>query len=118
LELESRENALRMWRHYLMGKIFEMRIDHSGLKYLLGKPTLNARKNKWLDFLSEYDFDIKNIKGKENKVVDSLNIRVHEMYATTIIMYHSYLKYRIQEATKLDQKYMEVKEKIEQGNLQ
>jgi hypothetical protein len=30
--------------------------------------------------------DIKHIKGKENKVVDALNIRVHELYATTITM--------------------------------
>jgi hypothetical protein len=53
---------------------------------LFGKPTLNARKNKWLDFLSEYDFNIKHIKGKENKVVDALNRRVHEMHATMIQM--------------------------------
>jgi hypothetical protein len=54
------------------GKIFELRTDHSGLKYLFGQPTLNARKRRWLEFLSEYDFDIKHIKGKENKVVDAL----------------------------------------------
>jgi hypothetical protein len=38
------------------------------------------------EFLSEYDFDIKHIKGKENKVVDALSRRVHEMHATTISM--------------------------------
>jgi hypothetical protein len=26
--------AWKKWRHYLMGKMFELRIDHSGLKYL------------------------------------------------------------------------------------
>ena len=34
LELVSIVQALKMWRHYLMGKRFELRIDHSGLKYL------------------------------------------------------------------------------------
>jgi hypothetical protein len=34
LELEAIVHALNIWRHYLMGKIFELRIDHSGLKYL------------------------------------------------------------------------------------
>ena len=78
-----------------MGKRFELRTDHNGLKYVFDQPTLNVRQSRWLEFLSEYDFDIKHIKGKENKVVDALNIRVHELYATTISMYQSYLKDRI-----------------------
>jgi hypothetical protein len=44
-----------------------------------------------MEFLSEYDFDIKHIKGRENKVVDTLIRRVHEMHARTISMYKSYL---------------------------
>jgi hypothetical protein len=55
-----------------MGKKFELRTDHGGLKYLFEQPTLNAKQTRWLEFLSEYDFDIKHIKGKENKVVDAL----------------------------------------------
>jgi hypothetical protein len=34
LELEAIVNALRKWRHYLMGKMFELWKDHNGLKYL------------------------------------------------------------------------------------
>jgi hypothetical protein len=71
--------VMKMWRYYLIGKIFGLRTDHSGLKYLFGQPTLNARQSRWLEFLNEYDFDIRNIKGKEKKVVDALNKRVHEM---------------------------------------
>jgi hypothetical protein len=41
-----------------MGKRFELRTDHNGLKYLFDQPTLNARQTRWLEFLSEYDFDI------------------------------------------------------------
>jgi hypothetical protein len=85
LELTTIVHALKMWRHYLMGKIFELRTNNCGLKYLFGQPSLNARQRRWLEFLSEYDFDIKNIKGKENRVVDALNRRVHEMHATTTI---------------------------------
>jgi hypothetical protein len=81
LELESIVHALKMWRHYLMGKSFELRTYHSGLKYLFGQPTLNSKKSRWLYFICEYDFEIKNIKGKENKVVDALSRRVHEMHA-------------------------------------
>jgi hypothetical protein len=80
LEIVSIVQALNMWRHYLMGKRFELRIDHSGLKYLFEKITLNARKMIWLKFLSEYVFEIKDIKGKENNVVDSLSRRVLLMH--------------------------------------
>jgi hypothetical protein len=68
-----------------------------------------------LKFLSEYDFDIKHIKGKENKVVDALSRRVHELHATTIGMYQSDLKDIIFEAAKSDLQYMEVLEKLQQG---
>jgi hypothetical protein len=64
LELASTIHALNIWRHYLMGKRFELRTYHNGLKCLFEQPTLNARKTRWLDFLSEYDFNIKHIKGK------------------------------------------------------
>jgi hypothetical protein len=36
LELETIVHALKMWRHYLMGRKFELRIDHYGLKHLFG----------------------------------------------------------------------------------
>jgi hypothetical protein len=69
------------------GEKFELRTDHCGLKHLFGQPTLNARQTRWLKFLSEYDFEIKHIKGKENQVVDALNRRAHEMHIATINMY-------------------------------
>jgi hypothetical protein len=62
LELAAIVHTLNMWRHYLMGKRFELRTNHIGLKYLFEHPTLNARKTRWLEFLSEYDLDIKHIK--------------------------------------------------------
>jgi hypothetical protein len=101
-----------------MGKMFELRTDHNGLKYLFDQPTLNARQSRWLEFLSEYDFDIKHIRGKENKVADALNRRVHELHATTISMYQSDLKDIIIEAAKSDLQYKELVAKLPQGILQ
>ena len=95
-----------------MGKRFDLRIEHNGLKYLFDQPTLNARQSRWLEFLSEYDFDIKHIKWKENKVVDALNRRVHEMHATTINTYQSDLKDRITEPTESDLQYKELVAKL------
>jgi hypothetical protein len=71
-----------------------------------------------LEFLSEYDFDIKHIKGKENKVVDALNRRIHAMHATTISMCKSDLKNRILEALISDEHYLQVKEGLQQENVQ
>ena len=56
LELAVIVHALNMWRHYLMGRKFELRTDHYGLKYLLDQRTLNARQARWLDSLCEFHF--------------------------------------------------------------
>jgi hypothetical protein len=71
-----------------------------------------------LEFLCEYDFDIKHIKGKENKVVDALSRRVHELHATTISMCQTDIKGRIYEAAKEDLQYMELMKKLQQGKMQ
>jgi hypothetical protein len=92
LDLESIVHALQKWRNYLMGKRFEPRTNHNGLKYLFDQPTLNVMQSRWLEFLSKYDFDIKHTKGKKKKVAHALGIRVHEFHATTISMYQSDLK--------------------------
>jgi hypothetical protein len=113
LELASIMHALKKWRHYLMGKRFEPRKNHNGLKYLFDQPTLNARQSRWLEFLCEYDFDIKHNKGKENKVDHALSRRVHELHATTISMYQSDLKDIIVEAAKLDFQYIELVIKLQ-----
>jgi hypothetical protein len=118
LKLVSIVHALRMWRHYLMGKKFELRTDYISLKYLFEQPTLNARKIRWLEFLTEYDFDIKHIKGKENKVVNPLSRRVHLMHATIVNMHKLELKNRILDGLVTDQHYLQVKENIQQGYVQ
>jgi hypothetical protein len=45
LELENIVYSLKKWRHYLMGKRFELRIDHNGLKCLFDQQTLNAMES-------------------------------------------------------------------------
>ena len=50
-----------------MGRRFELKTDHCDLKYLFDQPTLNARQARWLEFLCEFDFEIKHIKGKKTR---------------------------------------------------
>ena len=45
-------------------------IDNKRLKYLLDQPNLNARQARWLDFLKEYNFEVRHIKGKEKNLLN------------------------------------------------
>ena len=63
-----------------MGRRFLLLADNSSVKYLFSQPDLNARQAGWLSFLREFDFEVRHIKGKENKVVDALRRRVHGLF--------------------------------------
>jgi hypothetical protein len=86
LELVVVIHALKMWRHYIMGKLFLLLNDISGVKFLINQPYLNARKSRWLVFLSEFDFEVRHIKGKENKVAGALSRRIHGMFEIGMIL--------------------------------
>jgi hypothetical protein len=75
LELATVMLALKLWRHYLVGRNFEIKTDHQSLNHLFTQRDLNARKRIWSEFMSEYDFGISYIKGKENVVADALSRR-------------------------------------------
>ena len=100
-----------------MGRRFELRTYHNGPKYLFDQPTLNTRQSRWLECLCEYEFEIKHIKGKENKVANALSRRVHELHATTISMYQNDIKSRILEAANVDLQYRELVAKLQQGKM-
>jgi hypothetical protein len=71
-----------------------------------------------LEFLSEYDFEIKHIKGKENQVADTLDKRVHEIHIESISMYKNDPKDKIIATKHSYQKYLKIKETLHQGSLQ
>jgi hypothetical protein len=59
-------HALHNFRHYLLGKHFNMFIDHSTLKYLVSKPVLGGRICRWLLLFQEFDFEVIVKLGKLN----------------------------------------------------
>ena len=97
-----------------MGKMFELRTNHDGLKYLFENPNLNARQRRWMELLCEYEFGIKHIKGKENKVVDALSRKIHVMHVENINTSTSDLKDKIIESSVTDELYQQVKEGLQQ----
>ena len=106
LELAAIVHALKMWRNYLMGRRFELRIDHCGLKYLFDQPTLNARQARWLEFLCEFDFEFKHIKGKENKVADALSRKMQEMHVASLSIFQLDLRHHIVNHVTADEMYV------------
>ena len=98
----------------LNGRKFELRAYHCGLKYLFVQPTLNARQARWLEFICEFDFEIKHIKGKENKVVKALSRKVHEMHVASLSIFQSYLWQQIVNHTAKYEMYVQIKDKLQQ----
>jgi len=47
VELLDVVHGLKMRMNFLMGRIFELRTNHNGLKYLIDQPNLNARHGIW-----------------------------------------------------------------------
>jgi hypothetical protein len=98
LELVAIVHAMKMWRHYLLGRIFLLMTDHSGLRYLFEQPKFNARQARWMDLLSEFDFEIKHIKGKQNRVSDALSRNMKVINFEDISTCESDIKERVKSA--------------------
>jgi hypothetical protein len=65
--------ALQTFRHYLLGKHFNMFIDHSAVKYLVNKPLLGGIICRWLLLFQEFDFEAIVKPGKLNARNDHLS---------------------------------------------
>jgi hypothetical protein len=75
LELLAIIYSLKVWRHYLIGKEFELKTYYYGLQHIFTQSDLNVRQWFWSELLSEYDFEITYIKGIMKRVVDALSRR-------------------------------------------
>src|SRR5207244_7509815 len=75
LELAAVVHALKIWRHYLVGKRTEVYIDHKSLKYFFTQPDLNLRQRRWLELIKDYVLGINYHPGKANVVADALSRR-------------------------------------------
>ena len=82
---------------------------------MFDQQNLNAREARWLAFLSEYDFEIIHIKGKENKVVDSLSKNAVTSFVAAISSYKTDLEDKLEKGIRLDPEYHNLKEKVTQN---
>lgn len=78
-ELLAIVEALKAWRHFLYGKHFKIYTDHQSLVHLKTQPQLSNRQHRWIEFLSQFDFEIIYKPGSTNIVADALSRRAdHE----------------------------------------
>lgn len=65
--------ALKKWRHYLIGNPLIIKIDQHSLKYMASQRLTEGIQHKLLLKLLEFDYTIEYKKGKENLVADALS---------------------------------------------
>jgi hypothetical protein len=83
LKLAAVVHALKIWRHYIIGKRCEVYSDHKSLKYIFTQSDLNLRQRRWLELIKDYNLGINYHPGKANVVPDALSKRSHlNMLAT------------------------------------
>ncbi|WVZ56670.1 hypothetical protein U9M48_007164, partial [Paspalum notatum var. saurae] len=73
LELAAVVHALKIWRHYLIGKKCKIYTDHKSLKYIYTQTELNMRQRRWLELIKDYELEIHYHLGKANVVADALS---------------------------------------------
>lgn len=65
--------ALHKWRMDLLGAEFEVYTDHRTLEFFNKQQDLNKKQLRWQTFLTDYNFEIRYIKGEDNTVANTLS---------------------------------------------
>ena len=91
-ELLALVDALKHWRHYLIGAPFQIKTDHKSLEYLQTQPHLSGRLVRWSQYLQEYDFSLQHIRGVDNIVADALSRRYDDIEPEPAPAFSSHLR--------------------------
>ena len=64
---------LRFYRHFLLGRHFLLKTDHGSLRWLFHIKEPEGQLARWLEYLSEFDFDIEHRAGVKHQNADALS---------------------------------------------
>lgn len=68
--------ALRTWRHHLLGpRRFLLQCDNSAVTFLMRQPQLSPQQARWQQTLSEYNYEMRHVPGRDNIAADALSRR-------------------------------------------
>jgi hypothetical protein len=76
-ELAAVVMALWTWRHYLLGNVVHIYMDHKSFKYIFTQPDLNMRQRRWLELIKDYELEVHYHPGKANVATDTLSCKAH-----------------------------------------
>ena len=65
--------CMKHWYPQPTGTCFEVLTDHAPLRFWRTQRDLSKRQIRWLDFLCDFDFDVKYIPGITNTAADALS---------------------------------------------
>ena len=77
-ELLAAVTFINQFRHYLLGRRFKLRTDHSSLRWLKDFKDPQGQLARWLEVLAQYDFEIVHRDGKKHQNADSLSRREYD----------------------------------------
>ena len=112
------EAVTRQWRHWLKGRQFILRTDHSPLRQLLRNKgeDFSNRQMRWFEWLQEFHFDIEHLPGVNNLAADALS-RAYVISAleigTEAKRQKSIGMLELEKAVQEDDKYQSLRRKIE-----
>ncbi|XP_061339224.1 uncharacterized protein LOC133285924 [Gastrolobium bilobum] len=72
--IKKKDGSLRLCVDYRqLNKVIVKNNVHKSLKYLFDQKELNMRQRRWMEFLKDYEFELKYHPGKANVVADALS---------------------------------------------
>nr|GEU51140.1 putative reverse transcriptase domain-containing protein [Tanacetum cinerariifolium] len=73
LELGAVVFALKIWRHYIYETKSVIYTHHKSIQYIFDQKEFNMCQRRWIELLSDYEYEIKYHPGKANMVADALS---------------------------------------------
>ncbi|RDX72406.1 Retrovirus-related Pol polyprotein from transposon 17.6, partial [Mucuna pruriens] len=80
--------VLHVWQHYLLPKEFVVHSNHKSFKHMTRQDKLSKRHVKWVEFLEQFPYVIKNKQGKMNILANALS----RGYALIVILETKFLE--------------------------
>ena len=74
-ELLAMVRSIQNYHHYLYGRKFKLRTDHSSLRFLLNFKCPEGQLARWIELLATYDYDIEYRPGPKHINADALSRR-------------------------------------------